>query len=61
MITGQTAFLIMVVIGMLSLPLSLLWVVIYTELGDRQDRKRAAAALASEPALPTTLAGWGSL
>jgi hypothetical protein len=50
MITGQTAFLIMVVVAMLSLPLTLLWVVIYTNLGDRQDRKVAALAKASEPA-----------
>lgn len=36
MITGQTAFLAMVVAGMLSLPLALLWVVIYTHVGDRK-------------------------
>jgi hypothetical protein len=42
--TGQTAFLVMVVGAMISLPLALLWVVIYTHLGDRKD-----AALARRP------------
>jgi hypothetical protein len=34
--TGQTAFLVMVIAGMISLPLALLWVVLYTHLGDRK-------------------------
>jgi hypothetical protein len=41
-ITGQSAFLLMVVVGMLSLPLALAWVVIDSYLGDRRDRMAAA-------------------
>jgi hypothetical protein len=47
MITGQAAFLAMVIVGMISLPLTLAWAVLYTNLGDRQDRNVAAPARAS--------------
>lgn len=43
MITGQTAYLAMVVIGMLSLPLARLWAVIYTSLQGRGAREGALA------------------
>lgn len=47
MITGQTAYLAMVVIGMLSLPLALLWAVIYTNPPGRGGREGTLAHVRS--------------
>lgn len=41
--TGQSAFLAMVVVGMVSLPLSLAWAVFYTRSRDQSVRKAVVA------------------
>lgn len=38
--TGQAAFLALIVVAMASLPLALLWVVIYLHLADRKTALR---------------------
>ena len=42
--TGQTTFLVLVVVAMLSLPLTLAWAVFHTRSRDQVARKAAVAA-----------------